>query len=389
MTSVVLDARVVAGSGGGPDKTILNSPRFLEGGRYRMLCAYLRPPGDVGFARLRERALAWGAPLIEVDDRGALDLGVIGRLIKICSRENVTIWHGHDYKTNLLGLILRPFWPMRLVTTVHGWGHETKKLLRYYAIDRLCLPRYERVLCVSDDLLVRCRALGIPEERCLPLINGVDTNQFRRSRDRAEAKGRLGLPEDRLLIGAVGRLSDEKGFDLLIRALRRLVDAGLNAAVAIVGEGPERRALEALIAELGLTGRAHLLGYRDDVVPVYEALDIYALTSHREGLPNVVLEALSLDLAVVATRVAGVPTLIEDGRSGLLIEPGSIDELTRSLAELATDGDLRARLGSAGRVHVETKFSFAERMRKLESIYDALLGSSADLPRPVGVAARS
>src|SRR4051812_43946618 len=123
---VVLDTRVVTGTGGGPDKTILNSPRFLSGAGYRMICAYMHPPGDPGFAEITRKAEAWGAPLVSVPDRGPWDLKVTSRLLGLCRRERVAIWHGHDYKSNVLGLLLRPFWPMRLVTTVHGWVRHTR-----------------------------------------------------------------------------------------------------------------------------------------------------------------------------------------------------------------------------------------------------------------------
>ena len=107
---VVLDTRVVSGTGGGPDKTILNSPRFLTAAGYRMLCAYMHPPGDAGFAQLRQRAVAWQAPLLSVPDRGPWDWRVATELLRICRRERVRIWHGHDYKSNALGLLLRRRW---------------------------------------------------------------------------------------------------------------------------------------------------------------------------------------------------------------------------------------------------------------------------------------
>ena len=119
--SVVLDVRVVTGTGGGPDKTILNAPRFLAASGYHNICAYMHPPNDPGFERLRERANALEAPLVSIPDRGPFDLKVATELLALCRRERVAIWHGHDYKSNLLGLLLRPFWPMRLVSTVHGW----------------------------------------------------------------------------------------------------------------------------------------------------------------------------------------------------------------------------------------------------------------------------
>src|SRR5205807_10582326 len=96
----VLDTRVVTGAGGGPDKTILNSPRFLASAGYRMLCAYMHPPGDPGFEQLRAKAKFWQAPLLSVPDRGPLDWKVAVELLNICRRERVTIWHGHDYKSN-------------------------------------------------------------------------------------------------------------------------------------------------------------------------------------------------------------------------------------------------------------------------------------------------
>src|SRR5436309_734703 len=103
---VVLETRVVKGSGGGPDKTILNSPRFLHAAGYDTLCAYMHPPRDPGFEQLRRKAMRWNAPLLSIPDHGPLDWTIIPRLLSICRRNKVAIWHGHDYKSNLLGLLL-------------------------------------------------------------------------------------------------------------------------------------------------------------------------------------------------------------------------------------------------------------------------------------------
>jgi glycosyltransferase involved in cell wall biosynthesis len=383
--TVVLDVRVVTGSGGGPDKTLLNSPRFLTGTDYRMLCAYLRPPDDPGFELLRQRARAWKTHLIEIPDRGPVDWRVARELLAVCRREQVTIWHGHDYKSNLLGLLLRPFWPMRLVTTVHGWGELTRRTALYYLVDRLCLPLYERVFCVSKPLLAQCQSFGVSRKRCLLLENGIDTTEFTRVTERAEAKRRLGLPPGRLLIGAVGRLSAEKGFDLLIQAVDRLIDLGHDVALMIAGAGPERSRLEALIAGLDRGDRLHLIGLQANPVPLYEAMDVFALSSHREGLPNVVLEAMALGVPVVATAVGGVPQLIDEDHEGLLIPPGSVHDLVVALDCLLSDATQRDRLGRAGRNKVETRYSFAARMARLRSFYDELLRSGQPSGDPVGV----
>lgn len=370
---VVLDARVVTGSGGGPDKTILNSPRFLDPLGYRMVCAYLHPPADPGFEVIRKNAERYGAPLVSVPDRGPWDWRVVTDLLAVCKREQVAVWHGHDYKTNALGLLLKRFWRMRLVTTVHGWVHHTSRTPLYYKLDQLCLPRYERVICVSDDLLEACLGCGVPARNCVLLENAIDAEDYTRRQPTAEAKARLGLPTTGFLIGAAGRLAPEKAFDLLIRSLRGLVSRGLDARLVIVGEGGERAGLQRLATELGLQDRVMLPGWQADVRRYFEAMDVFALSSRREGLPNVLLEAMALEVPVVASRVNGVPRLVQDGRNGFLVEPGDVEGLTTALRGLLTNRELRELFRAAGRRTVETRYSFPTRMTRLKRIYDELL----------------
>ena len=369
----VLDTRVVTGAGGGPEKTILNSPRFLSAAGYRMLCAYMHPPQDPGFDQLRQKARIWQAPLLSVHDRGAWDWQVVPQLVRICRQERVRIWHGHDYKSNVLGLIVRRFWPMHLVTTLHGWVKQTRRTPLYYAIDRFCLPYYESVICVSKDLHERCLACGVPVKRCTLIENAIDTEQYARKLSVREAKKRSGFSPERLVIGAVGRLSEEKGFDYLIRATAELLRAGFDLSLLIVGEGDQESYLRSLISELGCADRVSLLGYRSDLIQLYQAMDVFALSSIREGLPNVVLEAMALEIPIVATAVAGVPQLVSDGETGLLVRPKSVTELIRALAGLLRDGQLRQRLTHSAQRLVQTRYSFAARMQRIRQIYDRLL----------------
>ncbi len=372
-----METRVVRGSGGGPDKTILNSPRFLTARGYRTICAYMHPPNDPGFESLRAKARQWGAPLLSVPDRGFWDLGIIPQMLAICRRERVGIWHGHDYKSNALGLLLRRFWPMKLVTTVHGWVHQTRRTPLYYWIDRLCLPYYDRVLCVSQDLYDRALACGVAAERCVLIENAIDLAGYTRTLSTAEAKQKLGVPPARFVIGGVGRLSAEKGFDLLIRAVHELLKSGADVELVIAGEGDERANLQALIDQLGRQDRIRLLGYRSDTKELFQAMDVFALSSLREGLPNVVLEAMALEVPVVATRVAGVPRLIRSDENGLLIDPGAAEQLFDALARVFGDTALRSRLGQAGRRTIEDKHSFRMRMDKIAALYDDLLNRLA------------
>ena len=161
---VVLDTRVVSGSGGAGQ----DDPQLAAFPRSRPATAISAPTCTRRGCRLRAASPQGGglqAPLLSVPDRGPWDWRVVSRMLRVCRRERVQIWHGHDYKSNALGLLLRRFWPMRLVTTVHGWVKQTRRTPLYYKIDRLCLPRYESVICVSEDLRDHCLACGVPAGR--------------------------------------------------------------------------------------------------------------------------------------------------------------------------------------------------------------------------------
>jgi glycosyltransferase involved in cell wall biosynthesis len=262
---------------------------------------------------------------------------------------------------------------MRLVTTVHGWVQHTRRTPLYYRIDQLCLPRYERVLCVSDDLLEACLTAGVPARNCLLLENGIDTVEYSRKQTVAEAKVSLGLPTNGFVIGAVGRLSGEKGFDVLLRSIQVLVSRGLDVQLVIVGEGSERASLEQLSRELNLSERVRFAGWQANVQPHFEAMDVFALSSLREGLPNVLLEAMALGVPIVSTRVNGVPRLVQDGRNGFLVTAADLEGLTTALAGLLKNDSLRELFRNTGRRTVETRYSFATRMQRLKRLYDELL----------------
>lgn len=375
---MVLHVRIVTGTGGGADKTVLNSLRFLTSHGYDSICVFMRAPGDSGFDAIRKRAKELDAALIEIDDRGPFDLSVFFKLLRICRQYRVTIWHAHEYKSNVLGLVLRPFWPMRLLTTVHGWGVHGGRTKLYYAIDRISLRFYERVVCVSRDLSERCRDSGVAESRCRLIHNAIDIEQFKRSSSQYEAKRRLGIATERLVVGSVGRLSSEKAFDLLIRCVDELAIRGVDLELLIVGEGEEAPKLEELVARIRSKGRVRLLGFRADTVSIYEAMDVYVLSSRREGLPNVLLEALALEVPVVATRVGGVPQLIKDGESGMLVEIDDQIGMTKAIEKLLADPLLRRRLARSGLAVIEAGYSFRRRIERMAALYDEVLGRRRD-----------
>ena len=390
--TTVLHVRIVSGTGGGPEKTILNSPRHLEGTPYRALAAYLHAPGDVGIEVLRARAAERSCPFFAFEDALPVDPRTLQALAELCRRENVRIWHGHDYKSNLYGLLLARLVDVKLATTVHGWVKHTEKTPLYFAIDRWCLRRYEAVVAVSRDLYDECARLGVPRERLTQIDNAIDTTEFRRTRparesalrtdSQAEAPPREASPgessagraqRERLVIGAVGRLSPEKGFTFLIEAVERLVARGRDVELWIAGEGEDQAELAARMQRSPARERLRLLGFQKDTIALFEAFDVFALSSLREGLPNVVLEAMAMGVPLVATRCGGMEAFGRDGLDMLLVDKGSVEALERGLERLIADAGLRAHLASAARARIERELSFTRRMQRMIAVYDELL----------------
>jgi len=368
---VIAHARIVSGTGGGPEKTILATPRHLKGSRYSAFALYLHAPGDPGIAVLQRRAEAAGCELVLVPDPYPFDPRTLRRLVDIAREREVGIWHGHDYKSNFYGLYVAKQLSIPFVTTMHGWVKPSWKTPLYFAIDRWCLRRARAVMAVSQDLYEAALRARVDPRRLSRIENGIDTGHFlRRCRpEQSEARVRH---KAAFVIGAVGRLSIEKGFDLLIRACEALLDRGHDFELWIAGEGDQESSLRAQIAASPHRERLRLMGFQEDTRALFESFDLFALSSLREGLPNVVLEAMALELPVLATRCGGLAEFLRDGEDARLVEPGSVEALVRGLGELLEAPALRSALGAAARARVVRECSFAQRIAAEIAVYERL-----------------
>jgi glycosyltransferase involved in cell wall biosynthesis len=173
----------------------------------------------------------------------------------------------------------------------------------------------------------------------------------------------------------VGRLAPEKGFDYLIRAVAALTDAGVDVGLSILGDGPQQQELETLVSDLNLGDRVHLVGHVTNPKPYYESMDVYVLSSLREGLPNVLLEAMAYGIPLVATAVAGIPRLIDGESNGVLIPPSDAKSIADAITQLIHNPCDREKLGAGGRTTVEQRFCFQTRMTKIVDAYEQLPGS--------------
>ena len=200
---IVLDAGIVSGAGGGIENTLITGARYHEAAGYRSIVALVHPPRDMGFETLRDRALVSGVRLYDRSETIPVSLLTVAWFARLCRRHRVGIWHGHDYKTDVIGRLLQPWLGFSLVCTLHGWSERTIRTRLYFALDRLAIQRYHHVVAVSSDLHAFARRIGVPEARLSLIENGVDCNVYR---SHYPKRGLAGTCH----IGAAGRLTPER-----------------------------------------------------------------------------------------------------------------------------------------------------------------------------------
>ncbi|OGR69972.1 MAG: hypothetical protein A2089_11505 [Elusimicrobia bacterium GWD2_63_28] len=218
--------------------------------------------------------------------------------------------------------------------------------------------------------------LGLPAGQVRNIPNGIAPRPLKEGP--AAVRGRLGVPEGAVVVGNVALLDPRKGHAFLLEALAIAKQKlpGTNLMLLVEGEGPERAALQARAAALGLAGEVKFLGRQENIFDLMNAFDIFALSSTGlEDFPNVVLEAMSLGKPVIGTRVAGVPEQVEDGRTGLLVPPGDAEALGAAIAGLAADAARREAMGLAGQARFKLEFTCGKAAERYGELYRGLLAA--------------
>jgi glycosyltransferase involved in cell wall biosynthesis len=374
----ILELRTVLGTGGGPEKTILLGSARTDPSRYRITVCYIRDAGDPLF-HIDARANKLPIEYVEVRERHSFDPGIWPQLKAIVRSRQIDIVHAHDYKTDLLGLLLGRATGVIPLATAHGWtGHLRRERFVYYPADRWLLTRYPHVVAVSSDIRNVLIRAGAKEDRVSVVLNGIDPEAFHRRPDReADARRTFGLSHDDLVFGSIGRLEPQKDFPLLLRAFAEVRRDAPRARLVIAGEGSVRGVLEDLIRELGLGDACRLLGHVDDVSFVHHAFDVFVQSSVYEGTPNAVLEAMALETPLVATDVGGTAELARDGAEALIVRAGDRAALTQAMRDAIRDSAAARQRAERARRRVETDLSFDTRLHKIERIYDQLAAARA------------
>ena len=371
----ILELRSVRGTGGGPEKTILFGAARSDRTRVAVTVCYIRDRRDQVF-ELDRLAARLGLDYIEIDERHSFDWRVWPALRRLVRDRQIDIGHSHDYKTDLLAWLLsRADHRIKALSTVHGWsGFSARERLLYYPADRLLLRTFPRVIAVSGPIKDGLVKSGLREDRVTVVLNGIDVDRFRRSHDRdAAARAALSLPSSAAVIGGIGRLEIEKRFDVLIEAFARLRETRRDVHLVLVGSGSLGPELLALARRKGVAEHCTFTGQREDVVELFHALDVFVQSSDTEGTPNAVLEAMALEVPVVATAVGGTHGVIADGVHGLMVPRRDPHALAGAMRSVLEDRQGAAARVAAARQRVEQVLSFPRRMATVEGIYEEMV----------------
>ena len=306
--------------------------------------------------------------------RPGVDLRLIVRLARWLRSRHIELVHTHNRMALIYGAPAARLAGAAIVHTKHG--NNPKGGTRLIA-GNLAGRLVDAFVAVSPETAEFARKRSeIVERKLMVISNGIELSRFhpdRAARDRVRAE--LGIAADAWVVGTVGRIATEKNQALLVRAMAPLL--GPDARLIVAGDGPLLPALTELVGSLGVAGFVHLLGARRDVPAVLNALDAFALSSDTEGLPLVVLEAMATGLPVVSTRVGGVPTVLDEGKTGFLVPVGDEAALRACLAGLAADPVARRASGDAARTAAVTRFSADRMQRDYLALYSRVLGARA------------
>jgi glycosyltransferase involved in cell wall biosynthesis len=283
----------------------------------------------------------------------------------------------HGYKANLFGILAARQLGIPIISVSHGWTGESRRVRAYELLDRVLLRLVDRVVCVSHGQAVKVRRAGVSQRKVQVICDAVRAERFAHVQPQDRERLEKLFPEKPgLIVGAAGRLSPEKGFTHLVDAASRIVKRRGDVSFVLFGDGPLRGAIQQQIDAAGLARRFHLVGFCSDLDRYYPHLDVLALPSYTEGLPNVVLEAFAAGVPVVATAVGGTPELVSDGINGYLVAPGDADALAERILAVLSDDERRNGMGRLGQQLVRGRFSFSSQAGE----YRRLLNDLVTLP---------
>lgn len=347
---------------GGLERVIENIAMHSDSEKFRMSVLCLSRGGEIA-----EELIAAGMDVEVLGITGYHNPLSVVRVVKWLRKKKINIVHTHGYPAGVLGRVAAIIAGVPcIVHHVHSTytdlsrrHHFTEKILSWFT---------RRIICCSEA--VRRFVLEkehIAKHKLTVIYNGVPEADQKDIENTAELKNTLGFPEDNIIVGCIASLTQHKGHRYLLEAFREIE----NASLLIVGDGPMGEELRKLSRELGISDRTVFTGHKMDVSPYVRLMDIAVLpSSEREGLGISVIEAMALSKPVIAAAVGGLPEVVEDGETGIIVEAKNSRALTSALDKLSAEPHLRETMGARGKERYEKMFSLNDMINKMEDLYE-------------------
>jgi glycosyltransferase involved in cell wall biosynthesis len=326
--------------------------------------------------RLGEELKAGGVEVISLGRRPGVDLRVATRLAREIRSRRITLIHAHQYTPFFYAALAKVLLGGRvqLMLTEHGRHYPDRVSVARRLVNRLLLSRLADHVSACSDFSGRALAAhdGFPAARIEVIPNGVDLSAFEPQADRSAVFERLGLDPSRRVVVTIARFHPVKDHRTLLRAFSRVAQSRPDVDLLLVGEGPLRSELQAMVEALGLGGRVHFAGVRADVPAILRACDLFVLSSLSEAASLTLLEAMASETPVVVTAVGGNPEIVPDERYGRLVPRGDFVAMGEAMLELLTHPERARSVARRARLRVENEYRLDATIARYAATYRAL-----------------
>lgn len=366
---------------GGAQEIALSIASGLDKDKFQV--TFISGPEDFS----KEMADKWNMGVIIIPDlirriNPIKDLIALIRLYNFIRKYKFDIVHTHTSKVGILGRLAAKLAGAPIIFhTPHGSIFHP---IYYGPKTIFLLSRIENFVAFFSNKIITCSNNEkkdflehkiASEDKYITINWGVKQDDFLQTYDRASKRKELKIPDDAILIGNINRLVPEKGHFFCLEAFRMVLDRLPRVLLLIVGDGLLRKEIEAKINELDLNDNVIMIGHRDDVASILSGLDISLHTSIWEGTPLAIIEAMLMGKAIIATNVGGVPELIEDGVTGILVAPYDKDALAEAIIKLINNKALAKRIGEAASKRAKEKFTLKLMLEKISNLYMSFVDS--------------
>lgn len=300
--------------------------------------------------------------------RSKFDFRTISRLRSFIKKRDIDVIHSHGYKANLYSFFSSLGLQTFCVATCHNWLGDSLRMKSYAVLDRFFLKSFNAIAAVSEDVRKKIINSGINPKKVKIIENGISMDRFSRNYSLDKIRTELNIAGDSIVIGTVGRISYEKGQEDLLKIVPEIVKEFPKTVFLIIGDGSLMKYLQKQYNH----PRIIFTGLRNDTPKLYQSMDIFVLPSLTEGLPMVLLEAMASSLPVIATKVGAIPTVVQNGETGLVVEPGDPEEISTALLYLLSNPDKAEQMGRKGYKRVKEHYSSSKMAAEYINIYSTL-----------------